>query len=135
MEKLDVTSFKNALNSLKSIIKRYENEQDADIRDAVIQRFEYTYSFCLKMIVRYFNTQTADASSIQSMTFNQIIRQANQMNLLRSNLEKWDEYRKKRNMTSHTYDENVALEVVKIIPDFALEAEFLLNELERRAGT
>ena len=64
------------------------------------------------------------------MTFNEMIRLANKMGLLRSNLEKWDNYRQKRNLTSHTYDEKIARDVVSIIEDFALEAKFLLEKLK-----
>ena len=53
MEILDLTTFENAINSLISILKRYENEGDIDFRDSVIQRFEYTYSMSLKMMKRY----------------------------------------------------------------------------------
>lgn len=43
MEKPDITPFEKALNSLISILLLYSKENDADIRDAVIQRFEYTF--------------------------------------------------------------------------------------------
>lgn len=130
METLDISSFKNAINSLNSILLRYEKDNfDIDIRDAVIQRFEYTYSLAIKMITRFINMQSAQP--IIEMTFNETIRTANKMGLLKSNLDKWTEYRQKRNMTSHTYDENVAKEVVSIIPEFKDEVEFLLNQLEK----
>ena len=128
----DLTSFENVIDSLKSILIRYETENDIDLRDAVIQRFEYTYAMSLKMIKRYFMDSAfaeQDAKEIFGMSFNQMIRTANQMNLLRSDLEIWDEYRQKRNMTSHTYDEETAQKVMTIIPDFKDEAEFLLNRL------
>ena len=70
--------------------------------------------------------------NIESMTFNEMIRQANKMGLLDSNLEKWDIFRQKRNLTSHTYDEEIAVKVVSIIPDFAEEAEFLLKQLKEK---
>ena len=132
MQIFDLTSFENVIDSLKSILIRYETENDIDLRDAVIQRFEYTYAMSLKMIKRYFMDSAfaeQDAKEIFGMSFNQMIRTANQMNLLRSDLEIWDEYRQKRNMTSHTYDEETAQKVMTIIPDFKDEAEFLLNRL------
>lgn len=66
------------------------------------------------------------------MTFNQMVRIANQMGLLKSNLEMWDEYRQKRSLTSHTYNEIVAKDVVSIIPDFYEEAVYLLNKLKEK---
>ena len=75
MEKLDISSFKNAINSLNSILIRYQKDNyDIDIRDAVIQRFEYTYSLAIKMMNRYINLYSSD--TISDMTFNEIIRKA-----------------------------------------------------------
>ena len=130
MKNLDITSFENALNSLNSILIRYEKDNhDIDIRDAVIQRFKYTYSLALKMLNRFLNMQAPQA--LPDMTFNEIIRNANKLGLLKSNLEKWTEFRQKRNSTSHTYDEKVAIEVMAIIPEFKTEAEFLLEQLKK----
>ncbi len=132
METLDLSSFEKAINSLGSIIKRYANEGDVDLRDAIIQRFEYTYSMSLKMIKRFLKQNDISEDEINGMTFNEIIRRANQFNLLLTNLETWDEYRKKRNMTSHTYDEETAQKVMTIIPAFKDEAKFLLNKLKEK---
>lgn len=130
MNKLDLTSFENAINSFHSIIRRYHNDNfDVDIRDAVIQRFEYTYSLAIKMMIRYINR--VSPSSEADMTFNEIIRKSNRLGLLKNSLDKWTEYRQKRNMTSHTYDEKIANEVVSIIPEFKEELDFLLNKLKQ----
>lgn len=130
---LDLSVFEKALNSLKAIIIRYKtNTADDAIRDSVIQRFEYTYSLAIKMIKRYLEITSEESEEIDHFTFNQLIRTANEKGLLLGNLENWDEYRKKRNMTSHTYDEKKALEVVSIVDDFIKEADFLLNKLVER---
>ena len=52
------------------------------------------------------------------------------VNLLKSDLAKWTEFREMRNLTSHTYDENVALKVSGIVPDFYEEITYLLKELK-----
>lgn len=55
MEKLDVTSFENVLNSLIEMINVYNSDEtNLIIRDSMIQRFEYTYSNALKRIKRFF---------------------------------------------------------------------------------
>ena len=130
MKTLDITSFQNAVKSLDAILNRYARENDADIRDAVIQRFEYTYSLALKIMTRFINYSANEI--IPVMTFNEIIRKSNQLGILRTNLETWDKYKQFRNMTSHTYDEEVAKQVVSIIPDFKNEAVFLLNKLKEK---
>ncbi len=127
---IDLTSFEKALKTLDEIIERYDREKnDTAIRDAVIQRFEYTYSLSIKMLTRFLQSQAIDLPD--SLTFNETIRKANQMGLLLSNLEKWTEYRQKRNLTSHTYEESVANSVVNVVKDFQQDAKFLLNKLKK----
>lgn len=129
MKKLDITSFENALNSLIDVLIMYDkNPDNIIVRDATIQRFEYTYSLALKMLTRFINKESKEIT--YTMTFNQLIRTANQFGLLKSNLEIWDDYRQKRNSTSHTYDEAVAIEVMSVIPAFKNDAQFLLNKLK-----
>ncbi len=134
MEILDLTSFEKVVKSLESIIIRFETENDIDLRDSVIQRFEYTFSMSLKMIKRFLKQTELSEEELNGMIFSEIIRKANQYNLIKTNLETWDEYRQKRNMTSHTYDEETAQKVMSIIPAFKDEAEFLLNRLKERLG-
>ena len=129
MEKLDITSFENALKSLIDILVMYDkNPDDIVVRDATIQRFEYTYSLALKMLSRFISKESKEIT--HTMTFNETIRKANRLGLLLSNLENWTDYRQKRNSTSHTYDETIALEVMSIVPNFKDDAEFLLSKLK-----
>ena len=135
MENIDLTSFEKALASLFEVIKIYNcDKTDLITRDSMIQRFEYTYSISLKMIKRYLSSGAFVFENIDGMTFNEMIRHANKMGILRSNLEKWDNFRQKRNLTSHTYDEKIAQDVVSIIEDFALETKFLLDKLKEKLG-
>ncbi len=133
MTTIDLSAFEKALASLFEVIKVYnEDKSNLITRDSMIQRFEYTYSLALKMIKRYFANGAFVFDNLDGMTFNEMIRQANKMGLLRSDLEKWDNYRQKRNLTSHTYDEKIAVEVVEIIEDFAKEAQYLLEKLKEK---
>lgn len=135
METIDLTSFENAINSLEDVINVYNSDKsNLYMRDSMIQRFEYTYSLSIKMIKRYFAKSAFEKENLDGMTFYEMIRTANRMEILKSDLETWDNYRQKRNMTSHTYDENVAKDVVAIIPAFKDEAEFLLKRLKEKLG-
>jgi hypothetical protein len=44
----------------------------------------------------------------------------------------WKIYREMRSKTSHTYDEEIAIEVVQGIPAFLEEARHLLKQLQER---
>ncbi|MBP3924630.1 nucleotidyltransferase substrate binding protein [bacterium] len=132
MEIIDLSSFKKAINSLNEVIIKYnENKDDLIVRDSMIQRFEYTYSLALKMLKRYFSKSAFVLENIEDMTFNNMIRTAGKMGLV-SELEKWDNFRKMRNLTSHTYDENVAAAVVSVIKDFYDEVENLCENLDKK---
>jgi nucleotidyltransferase substrate binding protein (TIGR01987 family) len=132
--KLDLSSFENALVSLKEAIEKFqEDENDKFIRDSVIQRFEYTYEVSFKMLRRFLQLSEHSEGSFDELIFADIIRTANERGLLLGNLEDWIEYRKVRNITSHSYDEAKASAIVSVVPSFAKEAEFVLNKLKERS--
>lgn len=128
---LDITALINSTDRLGEVIKRFQaNKNDDVIRDSVIQRFEFTYSITLKTLRKYFLEKAFVVEDVNQMTFNDMVRTASQMNLLKSDLEKWTLYREMRNITSHTYDENIAQKVVGIVPEFYEEILFLINGLK-----
>jgi len=134
-EKFSITALENANKKLGEILKRYsENKQDDALRDSVIKRFEFTYSTVLGTLRKYFYNKAFLSDDVNTMTFNDMIRTANQFNLLNSNLEKWTDFRQARNMTSHAYDENIAMKVVEIVPDFYNEVSFLILKLNENNG-
>lgn len=131
MENLDFTALENSLQRLGEVVEIYKkNPQDAIVRDSLIQRFEFTYSITLKTLRKYFIERAFVVDDVNKLSFNEMVRTAMQLNLLKSDLAKWTEFREMRNLTSHTYDENVALKVSGIVPDFYEEITYLLKELK-----
>lgn len=131
MENLDFTALENSLQRLGEVVEIYKkNPQDTIVRDSLIQRFEFTYSITLKTLRKYFIERAFIVDDVNKLSFNEMVRTAMQLNLLRSDLAKWTEFREMRNLISHTYDENVALKVSGIVPDFYEEITYLLKELK-----
>ena len=131
METLDFTALENSVYRLKEVAEKYkENEKDSIVRDSLIQRFEFTYSISLKLLRRYFMERAFFVDDINSLSFNDMVRTATRLGLLKSDLEMWTKYREMRNLTSHTYDEEVALKVAKIVPCFYEEALYLLKKFK-----
>lgn len=131
METLDFTALENSVYRLKEVVEKYkENEKDSIVRDSLIQRFEFTYSISLKLLRRYFMERAFFVDDINSLSFNDMVRTATRLGLLKSDLEMWTKYREMRNLTSHTYDEKVALKVAKIVPCFYEEALYLLKKFK-----
>ena len=127
---MDISALQNALKSLKDAYSEYNKTQNEYVRDSVIQRFEYTYAFAVKFIQRYIELNIPNQEDLSTLTFNQLIRQANEMGILLNDLEQWIIYRQKRNITSHTYNIEKAKEVISIVGKFIEEIEYLITKLK-----
>ena len=131
--KLDISVFIKAITRLSEGYTRYHLDvSDEQLRDGLIQRFEFTYELACKMLKRYLEMAAANPESIDSAAFQTLIRSANEQGLLLGNWSDWRNYREMREKTSHTYDERVALQVVDEIPAFLTEVEFLRERLLER---
>ncbi len=130
---IDLTSLDNALQRLAEGIARYEQDiNDTQIRDGLIQRFEFSYEISHKMLKRYLEMSSATPAQFDSMAFQDLIRSGNEQGLLLSDWPRWRTYREMRGKTSHTYDEKIALEVVAHIPAFLQEARYLRDQIKAR---
>lgn len=127
---LILTSFQKALSTLHQGLERAVREpDDLEVRDACIQRFEYTYELSIKFIKRYIETQSSITENVDQLNLRDLLRVAGEVGLIHS-VELWFSFREARNNTSHTYDELKAIEVFKRIPAFVLAADYLLNKIE-----
>lgn len=129
---LDISPFENALSSLERAISRAKGApDDEELRDAVIQRFEYSYELSWKMIRREIIRTSPSKSEIEAISAKDLFRLAAQKGLIESP-EPWFEFREKRNMTSHVYDSGKAQEVYASADSFLKHAQFLLAKLKER---
>lgn len=130
---LDLSPLVKAVQRLDEGLARYQSDiSDTQIRDGLIQRFEFTYELSHKMLRRYLEAAAANPSEFDAADFHYLIRSGNEQGLLLGAWPDWRKYRDMRSKTSHTYDENVALKVVQGIPGFLEEARYLLAQLESR---
>ena len=132
-QQLDFTSLRNALARLAEGYQRYQSDiSDIQIRDGLIQRYEFTYEISHKMLKRYLEMTAANPEAFDALPFADLIRTGNEQSLLKSDWSAWKIFREMRAKTSHTYDEDVAQTVVKVIPAFIEEIEFLVRQLDQR---
>lgn len=130
---LELSSFDKVMLLLDEGIQRYQKDiTDTQIRDGLIQRFEFTYELSHKMLKRFLESTSASPANIDEMAFQDLIRTGNEQGLLLSDWARWKKYREMRSRTNHTYDESVALLVVAEIPAFLQEARFLNAQLHAR---
>lgn len=127
---LNIEPLEKAIASLEVALDRQGMAPDDDlIRDACIQRFEFTYELSHKMLKRFLEATSANPAEFDNMSFQDLIRNGSERGLLRSDWSKWKTFRAARAATSHTYDELKAREVFSIVPDFLLEARYLRDQL------
>ena len=133
--KIDTTAFGNAVARLREGLSRCDREPgDEQIRDGLIQRFEFTYELSHRLLRRFLKETAPSADEVERLSFADLMRTGNAQGLLRSDWPVWRRFREMRARSSHTYDARVASEVVGAIPEFLEEAEHLLAQLRRRSA-
>ena len=130
---LEISPFERAIQRLEEGLTRYQTDtSDTQIRDGLVQRFEFTYELGHKVLKRYLEYASANPEQIDTMAFQDLIRTGNEQGLLLGEWPDWRGFREMRGKTSHTYNETVAIEVVEGIPRFLEEAIYLRDKLNER---
>jgi len=138
---LDFSPLANAISQLEKSLD-YANSPLAkndpglfeQLRNSVIQCFEFTYELSHKMLKRFMEETAASTEDINTSSFQDLIRTGNEKGLLRSDWLVWRTYRQARNNSSHTYDADKAELVYQIATDFLLEAKHLYQQLIARSS-
>jgi nucleotidyltransferase substrate binding protein (TIGR01987 family) len=133
MDNLDITSLAKAIGQLEAgLAILAKDDENALLRDGVIQRFEFTYELSHKMLRRFIEATSANPQEADTMSFQELIRVGSEQGLLISGWDKWRDFRKARGITSHTYDESKAIEVLSVVPDFLSEARYLYEQIAKK---
>jgi nucleotidyltransferase substrate binding protein (TIGR01987 family) len=135
--RLDLTSLRSALAALEKSLGFLNSElaDNADLREqfraAAVQAFEFTHELAFKMLKRQLEQMTADPAAIDKMAYMDLVRSGAEAGLI-ADVARFRDYREKRNITSHTYDQAKAEQIVAVLNDFRDDIRLLLAELERR---
>ncbi len=97
----------------------------------MIQRFEYTYELCWKTLKRLLEKEAPTPAEIDKLSFRDLFREGGERGIVR-NVEKWMLFSEKRNISSHTYDQEKAEDVYRAALDFYPEAKALFEEIKKR---
>jgi nucleotidyltransferase substrate binding protein (TIGR01987 family) len=116
-----------AIQSLQTALELYDqSSSDPEIkkafRDACIQRFEYCIELAWKTSMKTLGSTTMAAKpAIREMARNNLINEP----------ELWLSFIEARNNTSHSYDEDIAINVFEHIQRFQPEVKLLLERLKK----
>jgi nucleotidyltransferase substrate binding protein (TIGR01987 family) len=133
MSKLDFSSLAKAIASLSVALDASKTRRgDEFVRDAAIQRFEYTYELCVKSLRRQLEAMSDSPADVDALGYRDMIRSGVERGLLKSD-EPWFGYRELRNITSHVYDPAKAERVFGALPRFLRDAKSLHAQLRKVA--
>jgi nucleotidyltransferase substrate binding protein (TIGR01987 family) len=135
------------LGALRAAVASFEDSLDvvgnADWFDAqsprvqntlmagVIQNFEFVFEIGFKMIRRRLELDSASPNEIDELNFRDVLRVAGERGLV-DDVPAWFEYRRMRNITAHTYDQEKARQIYLGALKFRGDATKLLARLEAR---
>ena len=136
---LEISSLKKSCASLErainvALVKKSDDKTGIDemetIKAGVIQNFEFTYELCWKFMKRWIEVNVS-LDIVDGVTRKELFRVSAE-NKLVLDVNKWMEFHKARNSTSHIYDEKIADEVFEISVSFLPYAKDFLMRLEQR---
>ena len=114
--------FQKTLNKLKDILNKEESEE---IRDATIKRFEFTFELCCKSLQEFFKEKGIICRSPKDC-----FKQAFSYGLI-ENEDIWINIIQDRNLTTHTYQEEIAKEIYFKIKEYVYHFEKLLISMKK----
>lgn len=135
---LNLDSLKKSIESLDRAIKASndvsalglsQNIQETT-RAGVIQNFEVCYEQSWKIMKRWLE-ENVGSSYVDGVSIRELFRLAFENRLI-NNVDRWMDFHKSRNETSHTYDQGTAEEVFLDAEFFIEDAKFLLQAIEAR---
>ncbi len=114
---VDLTYLIKAATKFQEILQMQKNEV---VRDAAIQRFEFTYELVWKSLKRILLVKGITANNPRD-----IFREAAKQDII-NNLELWFKYIEYINQTTHVYNEIIADEIYSKLPDFSILVQALI---------
>lgn len=125
---LDISSLQGAVASLERAVDRSsKSPNDEEVRDAVIQRFEYTIDLSWKMMQRVLRQAAVRDSDIR--TKRDLFRESARLGLIDDPVV-WFGFLESRNETSHTYKREVAERVHAQAFQFVIQVRLFVERLE-----
>ena len=126
---LDFRSLQLAAASLAEALEAAKlRPDDAFVRDASIQRFEYTYELSVKSLRRQLEAMADSPAELDALGYRDMIRVGVERGLIAAEAE-WFRYRELGNITAHVYDPAKAAQDFAKLPLFLRDAQALLGKL------
>lgn len=116
-----LANFAKVVDNLKSILKEATTPI---VRDAAIKRYELCYELAWKAVQEALRTEGLEVCKSPKSCFQQAFQQG-----WIENEETFIEMIARRNLTTHTYNDNLAEEIYTNLGKYLVQFEFLLAQL------
>jgi nucleotidyltransferase substrate binding protein (TIGR01987 family) len=135
---LDLSALALAVKSFERGVAVFESREKEDapddekelLRAGIIQTLEYTYELCWKFMKRWLDANLGphETSGINRREFYRICAE----NSLIDDVDEWMDFHQARNLTTHTYNEEMAVGMPAVARRFLPYAKDCLKRLEER---
>jgi nucleotidyltransferase substrate binding protein (TIGR01987 family) len=139
---LDLAPLRKAVGSLNDTLgvvadKPWFHVQSPAVQNAliagVVQNFTWVFDLSGKMIRRRLELDSDSPADVERLNYRDLLRTAAEKGLV-ADVAAWFRYRELRNITSHSYDREKAMDVYRGTLRFAVDAAALLTGLELQNG-
>ncbi len=133
---LELESLKKAIGALERSLRVVAEQSggDADLletlRAGVVQNFEVAYEQTWKMMKRWLEVNGSPLE-VDGVTRRQLFRLCHENRLI-DDVDKWMNFHRSRNETSHTYNQETAKDVFNVAEDFLPVAADVLARISSR---
>ena len=137
MSLLDLTAFNKAIDAFSrtcaavgdlNTVGALSSDLQTALKAGVIQHFEFTYEMAWKYIKRWLE-KNYGSQAVDGVTRRELFRLAAEHRLI-DDVDQWMLFHRARNQTSHTYDEQIALEVYDNAMQFLPVVNHLYQQLQ-----
>ena len=123
---LALSNFEQALSRFSAVLSHSTEEADY-VLDASIQRFEFCFELCWKVLKRYLSEE----EKLEAKTPKQVFIKAYEIDLI-ENETIWLEMLDDRNLMSHTYREIDAEAVYSRLPNYMKRFSDIFSTLKQK---
>lgn len=123
--KIDISKLLKAHETFNRFLDRLQKDRDDEmLKAACVQAFEFSIELCWKFLKRILESRGLTQNSPK-----EVLRESGIVGLIK-NSESWFDFLKKRNLTSHVYEEEVLDEVVFTLEEFKDQFDELVETLK-----
>jgi len=119
---LNIAPLINATNALQEALKEAQTQLE---QDSAIQRFEFTYELLWKTLKKILSFKGIDANNPRD-----VFREAAKNKLI-DHPQFWFGVIRKRNLTTHIYNQEIAADIFEFLPEFETHLVKVLETIKK----